>query len=136
MDLQLQKKHALVTGSTGGIGLAIAAALAKEGAVVTVNGRTKERVEEAKASIVGEVLGADVRGVAADLSTAEGVEQLLQALPEIDILVNNLGIYGATPFLEISDAEWLRFFETNVMSGVRLSRAYGAASCSSLVSRQ
>jgi NAD(P)-dependent dehydrogenase (short-subunit alcohol dehydrogenase family) len=124
MDLQLQGKHALVTGSTGGIGLAIAAALAKEGALVTINGRTKERVDEAKGSIGSQVSGADVRGIAADLSTADGVTQLLKALPEVDILVNNLGIYGATPFLEIADAEWLRFFETNVMSGVRLSRAY------------
>jgi NAD(P)-dependent dehydrogenase (short-subunit alcohol dehydrogenase family) len=124
MDLQLQNKHALVTGSTGGIGLAIAVALAREGAILTVNGRTKKRVDEAIAAVTCEAPAAIVQGIAADLSTAEGVERLVRSLPTADILVNNLGIYGATPFFDISDAEWLRFFETNVMSGVRLSRAY------------
>jgi NAD(P)-dependent dehydrogenase (short-subunit alcohol dehydrogenase family) len=124
MDLQLQGKHALVTGSTVGIGYAIAKLLAREGAAVTVNGRTAKRVEEALAAIRRDVPGASVTAVTADLATAEGADALVQAVPAVDILVNNVGIYDAKPFFEISDAEWLRFFETNVMSGVRLSRAY------------
>ena len=124
MDLQLQGKRALVTGSTVGIGYAVAKLLAQEGAAVTINGRTAKRVEEALAALRRDVPGASVTAVSADLSTAEGADALLQAVPAVDILVNNVGIYGAKPFFEISDADWLRFFETNVMSGVRLSRAY------------
>ena len=124
MDLQLQGRRALVTGSTVGIGFAVAKLLAREGAVVTVNGRTAKRVEEALAAIRRDVPGANVTVVTADLSTAKGADALVQAVPAVDILVNNVGIYDAKPFFEISDAEWLRFFETNVMSGVRLSRAY------------
>ena len=121
MDLQLNGKTAVVTGSTAGIGLAIAALLAREGATVIINGRTQERVDEAIERIG---VKANTRGVAADLARAEGVEEFVRQVPETDILVNNLGIFEPKPFEEISDADWFRFFETNVMSGVRLSRAY------------
>ena len=124
MNLGLQGKLAVVSGSTAGIGLAIAAALAAEGAKVVVNGRTQARVDVALKSIQQRVAGADLRGVAADLGTAAGVESFLHQIPTADVLVNNLGIFDLKPFLEISDAEWLRFFEVNVLSGVRLARAY------------
>ena len=124
MNLQLQGRRALVTGSTAGIGFAIARELAAEGASVIVNGRSFERVEAACERILVEFPQADVRGVAADLATAEGVRTLLQSLPEVDILVNNLGIFDPRPFEQIEDDEWLRFFDVNVMSGVRLSRHY------------
>lgn len=119
MDLGLKGKRALVTGSTAGIGLAIAKSLAAEGAMVYVNGRTQERVDAAS----GEV-GNDSKGIVADLGTAAGCDTLFAALPAIDILVNNLGIFETKPFLEIGDDEWLRFFETNVLSGVRVTRQY------------
>ncbi len=121
MDFELRGKKALVTGSTAGIGFAIAKALAAEGASVIVNGRTKARVDKAVSEL--ESAGA-VTGIAADLGTAEGCKSLLAALPQIDILVNNLGIFEAKPFGEITDEDWLHFFEVNVLSGVRLSRAY------------
>lgn len=124
MDLGLQDKRVLVSGSTAGIGLAAARAFAREGAHVTINGRTPTRVEAAMATIRGDVPDARLEGVAADLGTAAGVEAMLRARPEVDVLINNLGIFEPTPFEEISDADWLRFFETNVMSGVRLCRAY------------
>lgn len=124
MDLQLKGKKALVTGSTAGIGLAIASALAREGASVIVNGRTQERVDEAIGKIKGEYSNADVSGVAADLSTAEGAEIVTKSASEVDILINNMGIFEPKAFEEITDADWTKFFETNVMSGVRLSRAY------------
>jgi len=125
VDFQLQGKRAVVSGSTAGIGLAIARALAAEGATVIVNGRTEERTSAAVRAIVdGGVANAEVRGVAADLGTAEGCAKLVQSEPEVDILVNNLVIFEATPVAEISDAAWLHFFEGNVLSGVRLSRAY------------
>ncbi|MDQ6860778.1 MAG: SDR family NAD(P)-dependent oxidoreductase [Verrucomicrobiota bacterium] len=120
MDLQLGSKTAVVTGSTAGIGLAIASLLVREGANVVINGRTQARIDEAIASIGR----GNVRGVAADLGTASGVEEFVRQVPTADILVNNLGIFEPKPFEEISDADWFRFFETNVMSGVRLSRAY------------
>ncbi len=121
MDLQLDGRRAVVTGSTAGIGLAIASLLAREGAEVIINGRTQERMDEAAQKIGG---GAKVRGVAADLATADGVKEFTRQIPEADILVNNLGIFEPKPFGEIADEDWFRFFETNVMSGVRLSRAY------------
>ena len=121
MDLQLNGKTAVVTGSTAGIGLAIATLLAREGATAIVNGRTQERVDEAIARAGG---GDNLRGVAADLGTARGVEEFVSQVPAADILVNNLGIFEPKPFEEITDADWFRFFEINVMSGVRLSRAY------------
>jgi NAD(P)-dependent dehydrogenase (short-subunit alcohol dehydrogenase family) len=124
MDLGLRGKRALVTGSTAGIGLAAARQLAAEGAVVVVNGRTTERVRSAARSIEDAVPGAEVRGVAADLGTAAGCAALVAEVPEVDVLVNNVGIFEPKPFEEIPDADWMRFFETNVMSGVRLARAY------------
>jgi NAD(P)-dependent dehydrogenase (short-subunit alcohol dehydrogenase family) len=124
MDLQIENKTAVVTGSTAGIGLAIASLLASEGADVVVNGRTEERVSEAVKGIAATHPKAKVRGVAADLATAAGVEEFVRRIPETDILVNNLGIFEPKPFEEIPDEDWFRFFATNVMSGVRLSRAY------------
>jgi hypothetical protein len=118
MDLQLAGKTALVTGSTGGIGLAIAASLAGEGASVIVNGRTQERVDRAM-----KATGA-AYGIAADLGTESGVHIVTTRFPEVDILVNNLGIFEPKPFEDISDDDWRRFFEVNVLSGVRLSRHY------------
>ena len=124
MDLQLTNKKALVTGSTAGIGFAIASLLAQEGASVVVNGRSFTRIEDAVNRIRKEKADAKVTGVAADLGTKEGVDLLTSKLPEVDILVNNLGIFEAKPFGEITDEDWLRFFEVNVLSGARLSRFY------------
>lgn len=126
MDLQLTGKRALITGSTAGIGLATAIGLCREGASVIVNGRTHARVEAAVRQILDHpTLGKpEVTGIAADLSTAEGVAELARQLPEVDILVNNMGIFEPKAFEEIPDADWFRFFETNVMSGVRLTRHY------------
>jgi len=124
MDLQLDGKRALITGSTLGIGFAIAKALAEEGAQVTVNGRTEERIREAQQRIATEIPNGRIAGVAADLSSSDGVTRIIEACPEIDILVNNVGIFEPRAFEQISDADWLRFFEVNVMSGVRLSRHY------------
>lgn len=124
MDLGLKDRRALVTGSTAGIGLAIATNLAREGATVVVNGRTEKRVDEAMAAIRKAAPEAKVDGVAADLGTAAGVEALVARIPEVDILVNNLGIFEPKSFEQISDAEWLKMFEVNVLSGVRLARAY------------
>jgi len=124
MDLGLVGKTALVTGSTAGIGYAIAQSLARERAQVTINGRTQARVDAAVAAIRASVPNAHVTGIAADFSSAAGAETVIAALPTADILVNNVGIFDPKPFAEISDAEWFRFFEVNVMSGVRLSRHY------------
>jgi NAD(P)-dependent dehydrogenase (short-subunit alcohol dehydrogenase family) len=122
MDLKLRGKRALVTGSSQGIGYAIALGLAREGTDVVINGRSDAKVEAAIEKIAGETK-ASVSGITADVGTAEGVSKLLKELGSVDILVNNTGMYAPTPFLEIDDAEWLRYFEVNVMSGVRLSRA-------------
>jgi NAD(P)-dependent dehydrogenase (short-subunit alcohol dehydrogenase family) len=124
MDLGLKGKLAVVSGSTAGIGFAIANTLAREGARIVINGRTAERVKAAAERIRMELRGAEVTEVAADLGTAEGVSKLIEQVPSADVLVNNLGIFDIKPFLEIPDSEWLRFFETNVMSGVRLTRHY------------
>jgi NAD(P)-dependent dehydrogenase (short-subunit alcohol dehydrogenase family) len=124
MDLQLTNKKALVTGSTAGIGLAIASLLAQEGASVVVNGRSQGRVEEAVRRIKKENKDAQVTGVATDLGTKEGVDLMTKTVPALDILVNNLGIFEAKPFPDITDEDWQRFFEVNVLSGVRLSRFY------------
>jgi len=124
MDLQLEGKRALVTGSTAGIGYAIAEALANEGATVIVNGRTSPRVDKALTSLHSASVRGKVEGIAADLGTAEGVKSTIQQFPDVDILVNNLGIFDPKPFDQIPDEEWLKFFEVNVLSGVRLSRHY------------
>jgi hypothetical protein len=118
MDLDLKGKTALVTGSTAGIGLAIATALAKEGTTVIVNGRTQERVDRAMSA------SGAAHGVAADLATEAGARLVIDRFPEVDILVNNLGIFEPKPFEEIPDDDWRRFFEVNVLSGVRLSRHF------------
>jgi NAD(P)-dependent dehydrogenase (short-subunit alcohol dehydrogenase family) len=123
MNLQLEGKTALVTGSTAGIGLEIARKLAQEGAEVIIAGRDPLKLERALVDI-RKSPGSKVRGVLADLVTAEGVAKLRAVQPQVDILVNNLGTYEVKPFVEISDADWLRYFETNVLSGVRLSREY------------
>ncbi|HTV79686.1 MAG TPA: SDR family NAD(P)-dependent oxidoreductase [Steroidobacteraceae bacterium] len=124
MDLGLKDKRALVTGSTAGIGLAVARGLAAEGAEVIINGRTQPRLDQALAQLRGWVPGARVRGIALDLGSAAGCGQLARQLPEVDVLVNNLGIFEPKPFDAITDEDWLRFFEVNVLSGVRLSRQY------------
>ncbi len=124
MNLGLQGKLAVVSGSTAGIGFAIAAMLAQEGARVVINGRTEARVTAAVEKIRQRMKGAELIGVVADLGTAAGVSAFVKQVPEADILVNNLGIFEVKPFLEIPDADWLRFFEINVLSGVRLTRHY------------
>jgi NAD(P)-dependent dehydrogenase (short-subunit alcohol dehydrogenase family) len=124
MKIDLSGKTALVTGSTSGIGNAIARGLASAGAAVVVNGRTQTKVDAAVAAMAKAVPGAKVRGAAADVSTADGCKTLLAALPDVDILINNAGIFEPKGFFEIPDDDWSRFFEVNVMSGVRLSRGY------------
>lgn len=124
MNLQLLDKTALISGSTKGIGFAIASQLAAEGARVIVNGRTAQTVSDALEKIRRVTPEAKLEGFAGDLATAVAVDALLKLFPAVDILVNNLGIFEPRPFEEISDEDWLRFFEVNVLSGVRLSRAY------------
>ncbi len=124
MELGLRDRRALVTGSTAGIGFATAWLLAGEGADVVINGRTPERVNDAIARIREEFPSAQLTGVAADLSTAAGCAELVERVPAVEILVNNLGVFEPRPFEEIPDEDWFRIFETNVMSGVRLCRHY------------
>lgn len=123
MDLLLDKKTALVSGATAGIGLEIARMLAKEGAEVIITGRQRDKLDEAVRDIRASG-GERIRGVLADVTTAEGADLLRQALPEVDILINNLGVYESKAFADISDERWMSYFNTNVLSGVRLSRAY------------
>jgi NAD(P)-dependent dehydrogenase (short-subunit alcohol dehydrogenase family) len=126
MKIDLSGKTALVTGSTSGIGHAIAKGLAAAGADVVINGRTQGKVDAAVAAIgkIAGKAGGKVRGVAADVSTAAGCKALVAALPDVDILINNAGIFEPKDFFDISDDDWSRFYEVNVMSGVRLARAY------------
>ncbi len=121
MDLQLSGKTAFVSGSTAGIGLAIATSLARESAAVIVNGRTQDAVDRAKAEIVAQT-GESVQGFAGDMSQARTAEAFIEQFPKIDILINNLGIFEPKPFEEIPDEDWQRFFDVNVLSGVRLAR--------------
>jgi len=127
MNLEIEGKRALVTGSTAGIGYAIARGLAAEGAKVVVTGRTQASVDAALAKLRTELPRASAEGVAADCASAAGAEQVFARVPDVDILVNNLGIYARAPFFEIADAEWLRFFEVNVLSGIRFARRYARA---------
>ena len=124
MKIDLSGKTALVTGSTSGIGHAVARGLAGAGADVVINGRTKAKVDAAVEALRKAMPEAKLRGVAADVSTAAGCQTLVAALPDVDILINNAGIFEPKGFFEIPDEDWSRFFEVNVMSGVRLSRAY------------
>ena len=124
MDLRLAGKIALVTGSTAGIGFAIAKSLAIEGAYVYVNGRTQKRVDAAMAAIRSHAANTRVDGIAADFSGPAGAETVTEKLPVVDVLVNNVGIFEPKPFTEIPDEDWYRLFEINVMSGVRLARHY------------
>ncbi|PPQ44271.1 SDR family NAD(P)-dependent oxidoreductase [Rhodopseudomonas palustris] len=124
MNIDLSGKTALVTGSTAGIGHAIAKGLAATGANVVINGRGQAKVDAAVAAVSKVAKGGKVTGVAADVSTADGCAKLVAAQPDVDILINNTGIFEPKPFFEIPDEDWQRFFDVNVMSGVRLSRAY------------
>jgi NAD(P)-dependent dehydrogenase (short-subunit alcohol dehydrogenase family) len=124
MNIDLRGKRAIVTGSSAGIGFAIASGLAASGAAVVINGRSRATLEAAKARLLGVVPAAAVDAVVADLATADGVAAFTARAGDADILVNNLGIFEPKPFVEITDADWHRFFDTNVMSGVRLSRHY------------
>lgn len=124
MQIDLTGKTAIVTGSTGGIGFAIAKGLADSGASVVLNGRRQSAVDDALERLHQQVPNADARGVAADLGSANGCDAMLTAEPDVDILVNNVGIFGPQDFFDTPDDEWQRFFDVNVMSGVRLSRAY------------
>ncbi|PPF79084.1 oxidoreductase [Subtercola sp. Z020] len=124
MQIDLSGRTALVTGSTSGIGYAIASTLAGAGATVVVNGRSPASVDAAVERLLAERPRASVRGVDADVTQSDGVDRMLEAVPAVDILVNNLGIFGAKPALEITDDDWQRYFDTNVLSAVRLIRSY------------
>lgn len=122
MDLQLAHKTAFISGSTQGIGFAIAKQLLQEGARVIINGRTKDTTEKAVQRLMATFPAASVSGITADFSKSNEVNNLLRSLPSIDILVNNVGIYDLKAFEDISDTDWMNMFEINVMSGIRLSR--------------
>lgn len=124
MHIDLSQRRAIVTGSTAGIGRAIATGLAAAGAHVVITGRTQARVDEAIGGIEKQVVNASLEGFAGDLGTCEGVEALIAAVPDVDVLINNLGIFEPKAFFDIPDEDWLHFFEVNVMSGVRLARHY------------
>ncbi len=124
MHISLDQKTALVTSATAGIGFAIAQGLAEAGAEVIITGRQADKVDQAVARLQQQFPAARIRGLALNAATAEGCAQIIQAVPQVDILINNLGIYGTCEFSQISDQQWFEFFETNIMSGVRLSRHY------------
>ena len=124
MNLGLDAKRVLVTGSTAGIGFATAEAFAREGAHVIVNGRSQPRVDKALSQLREIVPGVRAEGIAADLSTGAGCASVIAAFENVDVLVNNMGIFEPKPFEQISDADWMRFFEANVLSGIRLARHY------------
>lgn len=124
MELQLKNKNVLVSGSTAGIGFAIARAFANEGAIVYLNGRDQHKVDSALDRIKQEIPNAQTYGIAADLATTAGYEKLTAELSQVDILINNLGIFEPVPFFESKDEDWLKLFNINVMSGVRLTRFY------------
>jgi len=124
MDLQLKNKKALITGSTAGIGYAIALQLAKEGAEVIVNGRTAERVDRAIAQIKADSGNKSITGVVADFTDPESIKNLISKILQVDILINNVAIFEPKAFADITDEDWLRFYEINVLSGIRLARAY------------
>lgn len=124
MDLQLKNKVALVTGSTKGIGRAIAETLAREGAEVIINGRSEDSVEDALCEMNKVVENGKISGIACDFSKRDQIDALIASCGKIDILINNVGIFEPKDFLDIPDADWQRFYEINVMSGVRLSRAF------------
>ena len=124
MQIDLSGKHAIITGSTAGIGFAIAQALANAGANVVVTGRTQGRVDDAIAALKNATPNAKVEGVAADLGTVEGCQTLIEKQPSADILINNVGIFAPQDFFDVDDATWQQFFDVNVMSAVRLSRHY------------
>src|SRR5213082_2643725 len=124
MNLKLDGKKTLVTGSTAGIGFAIARTLAREGASVVITGRTQQRVDDATESIRKEIRDAKISGIAVDLATPEGISKCIEAVPAVDVLVNNVGVYEPKPFEQIADDDWREIIETNFMSGVRLSRYY------------
>ncbi|MDW9378905.1 SDR family oxidoreductase [Chryseobacterium sp. JV558] len=122
MNLQLKRKKAFISGSTQGIGFSIAKQLLQEGASVIINGRSKEKMEWAVGKLQQEVPDGEVSGIVADFGEKEDLIKLSEELTDIDILINNLGIFGINDFYEIADEEWYRYFEINVMSGMRLSR--------------
>src|SRR5436190_5924028 len=124
MNLQLNGKKALVTGSTAGIGFAIARALAREGASVVITGRTQQRVDNATEDIRKEIRDAKISGIAVALATPDGISKCIQVAPAVDVLVNNLGVYEPKPFEQITDGDWREIIETHFMSGVRLSSYY------------
>lgn len=124
MDLLLSNKKVFVSGSTAGIGYAIAKTFAKEGAIVYLNGRNQQKVALALNALKTEIPHAQVEGITADLTTEEGFNTATALLPETDILINNLGFYEPVPFFESTDADWTKLFDTNVLSGVRLTRYY------------
>ncbi|MEQ8345649.1 MAG: SDR family oxidoreductase [Sneathiellaceae bacterium] len=124
MRIDLSGRRAVVTGSTAGIGFGIARGLAAAGAAVVLNGRTQARVDAALQQLAAELPAARAAGIAADLATQAGCRSFLNDVPECDILVNNLGIFGAAPFAELTDTDWQAYFDTNVMSGVRMARGY------------
>src|SRR5216684_74834 len=124
MELKVVNKTALVTGSTAGIGFAIAKTLAKEGANVVINGRTADRVYQAVERLKKETGNPDIKGIAADFSDKDQIRHLIDQVPEVDILINNVGIFEPKAFNDITDEDWFTFYEVNVLSGIRLARAY------------